>query len=315
MARFYLSNRLTSTLWMCVLTLVGCSTTIETDDVEPTFELPADWYNATDEGDPVDEEWCHDFGEPFLSELIDDVYAHNLDLRIARARIDEARALRRQSRSGRMPSLEAEAEVDGDFASGDWDGDFELGAPASYEVDLWGRLRAEDSATLHELQAASADVAALKMSLAAETAELYYDIARLRTEIQILDDQVEAAYTFKELTELRQAQGMAGAIDIVQQEQQIEEIHERRRRARLNKSLTLNALSTLLGHPPGLTELPQAQQLPEHPPLWPTPYRPTSWSGVPTFTPLAFGSPPPTIATTPPSANDSRASSCRQVRP
>ncbi len=248
------------------LLAMGCSTTIETDDVEPTFELPDNWHHSIDDGDPVDEQWCNDFGDPYLATLIDDVYEHNLDLRIARARIDEARALRRQSRSQRLPSLDAEAEVDGEFSTQSRNVDFEIGVPASYEVDLWGRLRAEDSAALRELQAASADVAALKMSLAAETAELYYEVGRLRTEIQLLDDQIEVAQTFQELTELRQAQGMAGAIDIVQQEQQIEELHEQRRRALLNKSLTLNAISTLLGHPPGLTRMPQAQDLPEHPP-------------------------------------------------
>lgn len=248
----------------------GCANITESDvdQVEPTFELPENWHHDGDVGELVDDDWCDDFGQPELGEVIDRVYEHNLDLRVARARIREARALLARQRSRRLPNIGIGAEVDGELGPDGWETQYEVSMPASYEVDLWGRIGHRIAAADTELEATETDLRTVAMALAAETAEQYYELARIRAELDLLDEQIRAAKTFLDLTEVRQAQGMAEGLDVVQQRQQIDELHELRRRARLDEQLAVNALATLMGLPPGQINIPQADELPDEiPPI------------------------------------------------
>ncbi len=96
---------------LTVLFAVGCATPPDRDieQVEPTFELPEDWYHHDADGEPVDDDWCADFGEPELAQLLERVFEHNLDLQMAQARIEESRALLEQQRARRMPRIAAQA--------------------------------------------------------------------------------------------------------------------------------------------------------------------------------------------------------------
>ncbi len=252
---------------LVVFLFAACSTpTQEVEQVQPTFELPDDWHLEVDDGEEFDDAWCSDFGDPYLGELLEIVFTHNLDLRMARTRIDEARALLAQNRSRRHPQVDLETGVDVEYGRDGLEAEYEISTPAAYEVDLWGRLRSEESAAATDVEAIEVDLFALKMALATETAEQYYELGRLRAELRLLDDQIEVGETFLELTEVRHAQGIASAIDVVQQEQQIEELREARRRATLAEDLALNALATLMGQPPGFVEATAAQSLPEKTP-------------------------------------------------
>ncbi len=257
-------------LGITTLVLVCCSSTtgIEDNEIEPVFELPSDWHEDELTGETFDEGWCADFGDTALGELIDTVLEQNLDIHIAATRVAQARAVLRQHRAGRHPQLGLEALTEGERGRDGWEQEYELSARASYEVDLWGRVRSAISAAETDALAIEADLVALKMALAAETAELYFELARSRSEARVIQEQIAAAETFLELTKVRHSQGMASAIDIVQQEQQIEELHEVQRGAELDETLTLNALAILAGRPPGSIEVPAAQRLPEQlPPI------------------------------------------------
>lgn len=242
----------------------GCASEPETpDEVEPVFELPEDWHRDVDEAEPLDRGWCADFGEPELGELIERVLKKNLDVRAARSRVERARALLDQQRSRRHPQVSLQGEVDGRIGREGWEADYEASIPAAYEVDLWNRIGAGISAAEFDAQAVRLDLAALKLALASETAEQYYELARIRSELELIDEQIRIAKTFLELTEVRRTQGMASGIDVVQQRQQIDELRELRRRAELDEELALNSLATLLGRAPGRIEAPDADDLPE----------------------------------------------------
>ena len=253
---------------LTVLFAVGCATPPDRDieQVEPTFELPEDWYHHDADGEPVDDDWCADFGEPELAQLLERVFEHNLDLQMAQARIEESRALLEQQRARRMPRIAAQAGAGAEFGPDGLGTAYEISVPAAYEVDLWGRIAHQIASAETEMEATETDLRALEMALAAETAEQYYELARIRAELDLIDDQLRAARTFLELTEVRQAQGMAEGLDVVQQRQQIEELQEMRRRAELDEELAINALATLKGLPPGQFAPPIADELPEEVP-------------------------------------------------
>lgn len=247
---------------LATVVLAGCGAVSSPDEVEPQFELSAGWHHQIDEGEAFDAGWCADFGSPELGELVEAVLEHNLDLRIAATRIETARALLRQSRAGHLPRVGLLFDAEYEREVGVWDQEYELSAPVSYEVDLWGRVRAQVAAARTELEAAELDLQAARLALTAETAENYFELARLRSELRLIDEQISIAETFLELTRVRHSQGMANAIDVVQQQQQIESLREAHRRARLNETLVLNALATLLGQPPGDFTRVDALELP-----------------------------------------------------
>lgn len=247
--------------------LLGCAASKKTEDVSPNFELPQDWHHQHDVVPTEEPGWCTHFDDPVLQALVDQVLAANLDLRIARTRVDEARALLRQRRAPRHPQVGLSAQA---RTSNNRDGinqSYEISAPASYEIDLWGRISSEVAAANIDLEAASLDLEALRLALRAETAETFFELARIRSELRLLDDQIEIAETFLELTDVRQRQGMANAIDIVQQRQQIDRLRETRHRAALDETLIISALATLLGKPREEVLLPTATTLPELPPM------------------------------------------------
>ena len=244
-------------------TLAGCGSAAPVEDVEPTFELPADWHHSTAGVEDFDPGWCADFGEPSLEALIENVLEQNLDLRIAESRIQQARALLRQSRASRHPRVGIGAHTEGELGPDGWEQEYEISAPVSYEVDLWGRIRSQISAAEFDLEAAELDLRTFELALASETAENYFELARVRSELRLLDNQLENAETFLELTHIRHRQGMANAIDVVQQQQQIEELREARLRAELDETLVLSAIAALLGQPQGDLEVASADELPE----------------------------------------------------
>lgn len=244
---------------------VGCATTREASDVSADFALPQGWHKQQEGLADEDPGWCTHFGDPVLKGLVDQVLESNLDLRIAITRVDEARALLKQRRAGRHPQLGLAADASTSNSPAGWSQRYALSAPVSYEVDLWGRVASQAAAAEIDLEAASLDLAALQLALTAQTAETFFELAKVRSELQLLDDQIEGAETFLELTDVRQRQGMANAIDIVQQRQQIDQLKEARHQAALDETLTLGAIAALLGKPRQELNLPEELNMPELP--------------------------------------------------
>src|SRR5688500_5714581 len=94
--------------------LSGC--TLGPEDRRPDAELPAAWL-AT-QGTPVRaERWWALYSDPVLDRLIDEALAHNQDLALAAARVDEARAFARVADAEMIPSIDATAQRDRSRAS------------------------------------------------------------------------------------------------------------------------------------------------------------------------------------------------------
>lgn len=126
------------------------------------------------------------FDDPVLDRLVQDALAANRDLRIAIARIDEARALRGEARLDQLPTVQANAGYQEALASADeapgldrearrsslYRGSFD----AFWELDLYGRVRRNVEAASASEQALRADLADLRTSLAADVASTYFEL-------------------------------------------------------------------------------------------------------------------------------------------
>ncbi len=216
--------------------------------------------------------WWRSLGDPELEQLVDRALSGGFDLRRGWERLQQARALATQSGASQWPQLNAEAGfarsrnvVNTGTPLGtvtQTANQFSLGLAASYELDLWGRLRAGRAAAALDLAASRADVETLAISVAAQVSEAWFGLREQREQLRLLEAQLQLSETFLSLVELRFAQGLASALDVLQQRQLLASTRAQLPPLRLRRAQLEHQLELLLGAGPGQLVLPASQGLP-----------------------------------------------------
>jgi NodT family efflux transporter outer membrane factor (OMF) lipoprotein len=196
--------------------------------------LPAskDWAAATPEDAWEKGNWWEIYRDPELNALEQRIDVNNQSLKSAEARFVQARAFVHESRSSRMPTVSAGGTVARDRlsmnqgvpppASEAGFGNFDLGAFASWEPDLWGRIRTLVDASVENAQASAADLENVRLSLHAELALDYFELRSLDNEKKVLEDSVAAFQKALELTEHRYDGGLANRAEVEEARAQLE---------------------------------------------------------------------------------------------
>jgi multidrug efflux system outer membrane protein len=202
------------------LTLSACA-------VGPKYEAPqtadAEIAIATDASlntASFEAAWWRQFGDPVLDDLVSRALEGDLDLRMAVARVREARALFRDARLDYAPAVTAhggyqkqDAPLQGTTQSVELEA-YELGFDASWELDLFGRVRHGVSAARADAEAAEAQLRDAQVQVAAEVAREYFNLRgaqqRLAVAERNLDNQREAL----RLTRVRLELGAGDELDV-----------------------------------------------------------------------------------------------------
>jgi len=187
-------------------------------------------------GETLESNWWRAYGDPELNALVLEALRRNWDIRKAAARVSELRSQLIQTRSDRFPSVNLQAQVQrqrrtttipvpvlkgGAFElqnrqermSTDV---FSLSLPASYELDLWGRLaRAEQGARASILQAFE-NQRTVAQTIVAETISLYLSTEATERRIQILKKSIDNYHQSVKLVEFRYNRGLASILDLRQ---------------------------------------------------------------------------------------------------
>lgn len=155
-----------------------------------TIAAPAAFAQASaTAAEPVAEFW-RAFGDAELDALMRDALAANTDLRIAAARVAEARALARGTEGLGRPSLDATAGANR-IRERDRDGNADtfnavgVGLAAKWEIDLFGRIAGERRAAAADLLASEALQRAAQVSVAAEVARNYFELRGLQEQLRV----------------------------------------------------------------------------------------------------------------------------------
>lgn len=254
------------------LLTLGCGGKQGVDDrqVEPEVDVPGDFPPRATESPALDDAWCSDFGEPALGTFVEHAVASNFDFRLAMTRVQEAEALLAMARSQRQPRIGAESSAARGNALVPGLGGpeletrntFGLSATAAWEADLWGRVATRVRAAEADRQALLLDLRALEMVIASRAAESWFQLARAREERRLLADQIETAEMLLELVESRFRHGLASALDVLQQRQNIEELRSREAPLELEEQLASRALARLSGEATTMANLPEIAQVP-----------------------------------------------------
>jgi len=217
--------------------------------------------------------WWRCFGDDTLDRLIERSLAENLTLRTAWNRLAQAEATARREGASAYPSasLSSGAQVayrhTGNTTTDGTSTDFSLGAAASYEIDLWGRVRASAEAARFDARASEEDVRTAAITLSSQVAATWFRLAKQAGEIALLQRQLRSNEDMLELVTLRFHQGQSTAQDVLRQQQIVEARRGDIARAEASSAVLENRLAVLLGQNPGGSIPRPALPLPALPPL------------------------------------------------
>lgn len=214
------------------------------------------------------------FQDPVLSRLVEDALRANHDLRIGLARLDQARALSRQSRFDLFPTVTAEAGAGESRASADQapgvaraDRDTDsrdAAALLSWELDLFGRVRRGVQAQRAESDAAAADLAALQVSVVAELAQAYFELRGRQAQLAVARGNAENQRSSSELVGTWLEAGRGTELDTARADAQLESTLARIPALEAEVAATMHRIAVLTGRAPEalVAELEAAQPLP-----------------------------------------------------
>jgi multidrug efflux system outer membrane protein len=249
--------------------------------VRPTVPQPASFKSPAPAGaEPVvPEEWWRLYRDTDLDGLIATANASNQTLRVAVARVDEARALARVAASYRFPTIAVNAAYARQRTSGnrvstvtglpvaaaatfnDWLVPIDL----SYEVDVWGRVRRSLQAARAQAAATNDDLAVVRLAVQTDVAQYYYTLRLLDAQSGILTQTVASYQEQVRLVTVQVNTGLASAIVLHQAQAQLEATQAQQRDVARARNDEEHALAILCGQPaPSFTVPPNP--LPERNP-------------------------------------------------
>ena len=180
-------------------------------------QVPAQWTGAASNAAPVADGWIRDFGEPGLERLVADAIAYNPDLMIAAARVEAAEAAARAAGAALYPQANLGARGGGKM-SGDGSGLQGVGLFASWELDLWGRVRAQREAAAAQYQATVLDAQYARLSIAALVAKSWFIAREAIAQGAIAREMVSTSESLAGLSRDRQRVGNADDVEVAQAE-------------------------------------------------------------------------------------------------
>ncbi len=208
-----------------------------------------------------DGRWWEGFGNPELNQMVDEVLKNNLDIRKAVARILELRAEVLQTRADRFPFLNFQGEIQKQGLGRKKTIDsYSLTFPASFEVDLWGRLAMLQDAAASDLLEAEENRRTLAQTVVADTITLYLEMESSERRIQVIKQSIDTYRRSLNLVQRRYERGLAPLLDLVQARRVLAEAKSFLPALRQELGITQQNLAVLLGRYP---ETRPARRLPE----------------------------------------------------
>ncbi|MEO8305966.1 MAG: efflux transporter outer membrane subunit [Betaproteobacteria bacterium] len=243
--------------------LTGCM--VGPDYVRPeaptsaTFREGAGWKAAQPRDSLARGRWWEVFGDADLDALELQVDVSNQTIQAAEARVREARAAMQAVRAGLFPSVNANAAAVRSSRSGGngssssssaTSSSYNAALDASWEVDLWGRVRRGVEASEAGAQASVADLAAARLSVQSLLAQSYLLLRVQDAQIELLMDTVAAYDRALLLTRNQYAAGIVARGDVAQAEAQLKSTQAQVLEARIARAQLEHAIAVLVGKPP-----------------------------------------------------------------
>lgn len=265
---------LTALSVMLLASLTGCAS-IETakPEIDSRFDNASFRPLAGSDAVQAPSDWWIGFSSDQLNRLMRQAQTENLNLAATAARLRAAQASLEAAQAGFFPTLNVNAgrqenTVKGQSIQGQATNNrgffTSTSFSASYEIDLWSRVRNSAQAAELQLQATRFELDAAQISLAGELATTWTQWVAADQTVALLEKELDSFKTNLKLIELRFRQGSAVASDVLQQRQLVESAQGNLALAMSNREVLLNGLSILVGQAPNSLNL-KRETLPEIP--------------------------------------------------
>jgi multidrug efflux system outer membrane protein len=236
------------------------------DYQRPAVDAPADYrFAASEARDAANTSWWRQFGDPALDGLIDEALAHNWGVRIAAANVEAAAAVLTQARAPLFPQIgysgqglrerfseDTTAPVPGSFRNPR--SELQVLAGASWEIDLWGRIRRLSESARAQMLATEEARRGVVLSLVASVASGYVQLRALDEQLVIATRTKQAYSESVRLFELQYKYGIKSRMTVEQARTQYETAAAAIPQIETQIAQAENALSILLGRNPGPIE-------------------------------------------------------------
>jgi len=247
---------------VAALALAGCM--VGPNYRSPETEAPAQspFFSARSPAFTQDQppgRWWSLFANPLLDGLIEEALRNNTDLRIAAANLSRARAVLRETRSGLFPSATATASATYSRQSSDQLGfqgiasegwSYDAGIDASYQIDLFGRIRRAIEAARADVGAAQGAFDVSRITVAAETARAYADACGAGRQLAVARETLRIQEETYDLTLRLMEGGRATALETGQAGALLEQVRATVPTLEAQRQTALFRLSVLTGRPP-----------------------------------------------------------------
>jgi NodT family efflux transporter outer membrane factor (OMF) lipoprotein len=256
----------------CAALLASCA--VGPDYKRPNIDTPVQYKEVSTAGTPAappPQQWWTVFNDATLNDLESRVEVSNQNLAAAEAAYRQALAAVRQQRATLFPSINADLGVTKSGGAGrnstvvttpgggsvsrtssNSRGEiYQGGASASWEIDLWGRVR-RSLENAHALaDASAADLRSARLSMQAELATNYLTLRETDAELRLVNDTVAAYQRALEIAQNRYNVGMAIKSDVLQAQTQLANAQEAASELVSTRALTEHAIAALIGVPAG----------------------------------------------------------------
>lgn len=251
---------------LCLLA-AGCQTKLPPSGAEIRQQalthatLPDAW-KAGGEAGTIADNWLATFNDPQLDALVVEAIAHNPDLRVAAARVEQAAQYVAVAKAALLPSVNIFGS--GGTKKGGEDALQILSLGVSWEIDLWGRWRYARNAAQEDYASARSDFEFAHQSLAAMTAKSWFTASETWLQRQIADEMVKSAQELLALAEKRREVGIGNEQDVALARANLGTLEDSARQVRFAHEQALRALELLLGRYPAaeLEARPDLARLP-----------------------------------------------------
>ena len=231
--------------------------------------------NAADTQATALPDWQAYFTDPALHALIEAALANNRDMRIALARVEEARALAGVARADRFPTLEAQADASRTRTPADLTGTgvartasrYDLGVGlTAFELDFWGRVAALNEAARAQYLASDEAARSFRVSLVGDVAGNWFQLGALAGQTRLASDTLTTREDSLTLIRKRRDAGLATDLDVLAAESLVESVRAQWADLKRQRTQAENALRLLTGMTapiPGTAEMPGQTALAE----------------------------------------------------
>lgn len=257
-------------LSFAILMLASCASLSTPGDITRATDaslpdLPDAWVTASEKIGDVEAGWLSKLNDPTLEALVVEAQANNRNLKAAAANVERSWALAGQAGAGLSPAVSLNSNAGrGGAVEGASASSYDLSLQASWEADVWGRIRAGNQAAVASAQSAEADYVYSQYSLAASVARAYFLAIEAGQQADVARKNLSTLSETDRIVGVQQEFGMATSQDVALSKSDLARTNDSLLAAQGSQRDALRALEVLLGRYPG-AELDVRRDLPEIP--------------------------------------------------